>query len=225
MSKTEDDSKKTSLGKEVTKVSSQNGTKEEKLEVKKETEDKKDLVLSKEAKKEILKASYETDSKEEMSETNIIEPKDEFTDEIDEKTIVDEVPTDNDGSSDKSEVVEESKINASNDTGDRSAKASDDSHSVPIVENSSMNGEKETCDATDQSDPSSKNSKDNACLSKLNGHNSEENEIEMDVHENGEVSNSNISKAADSDREEEVSRVEEGVGELMDTNNLAVEVQ
>ena len=88
-----------------------------------------------------------------------------------------------------------------------------------------MNGEKETCDATDQSDPSSKNSKDNACLSKLNGHNSEENEIEMDVHENGEVSNSNISKAADSDREEEVSRVEDGVGELMDTNNLAVEVQ
>merc|ERR1712079_321460 len=209
ISKKEDDSKKKVLGNESTKVRSQNGTREEKLEVKQETGDKKDLVISKDVKKDLLKASYENNSKEEMSETNIIEPKDEFTDEVDEKPIVDEVPTDNDGSSDKSEVVEESKINASNDTGDRSAKASDDSHSVPIVENSSMNGEKESCDATDQSDPSSKNSKDNACLSKLNGHNSEENEIEMDVHKNGEVSNSNISKAADSDREEEVSRVED----------------
>ena len=161
-----------------------------------------------------------------MSETNIIEPKDEFTDEVDdEKPILDEVPTDNDGSSNKSEVVEESKINASNDTGDGSAKASDDSHSESIVENSSMNGEKETCDATDKSDPSSKNLKDNACVSKLNGHSSEENEIEMDVHENGEVSNSSISQAAVSDPEEEVSKVEDGVGELMDTNNLAVEVQ
>merc|ERR1712073_241749 len=130
-------------------------------------------VISKDVKKDLLKASYENNSKEEMSETNIIEPKDEFTDEIDEKPTVDEVPTDNDGSSEKSEVVEESKTNASNDTGDGSAKASDDIHSVPIVENSSMNGEKGTCDATDQSDPYIKNLKDNACVPKLNGHNSE----------------------------------------------------
>ena len=224
--KKEDDSEKKELGKELTKVSSQNGTRVEKLEVKKETEDKKDFVLSKDVKKELLKASYENDTKEEMSETNIIEPKDEFTDEVDdEKPILDEVPTDNDGSSNKSEVVEKSKINASNDTGDGSEKASDDSHSESIVENSSMNGEKETCDATDKSDPSIKNSKDNACVSKLNGHSSEENEIEMNVHENGEVSNSSISQAAVSDPEEEVSKVEDGVGELMDTNNLAVEVQ
>merc|ERR1712026_389240 len=130
----------------------------------------------------------------------------------DEKPIVDEVPTDNDGSSNESEVVEKSKINASNDTGDGSERASDDSHSESIVENSSMNGEKETCDETDKSDPSIKNSKDNACVSKLNGHSSEENEIEMNVHENDEVSNSNISQAAVSDQVEEDSKVEDGVG-------------
>merc|ERR1712156_51635 len=48
ISKKEDDSKKKLLGKELSKVSSENGTREEKLEVKKETEDKKDLILSKE---------------------------------------------------------------------------------------------------------------------------------------------------------------------------------